>query len=387
MGRSPRHPWDAHAGRGTLELSRKRILFISNTSKLGGGTNSYLLTLLAYLNRKYFCAVVSDRHSPQLADALRQYEVPHFALRDRVALYFPTLLARMRLEKFDLVYGNGVNGRSLWAARAAKLLGIPYIWHVHETLKTDRYARELQSCDAVIANSFNTADCVRRVAPGSNPRLIPCGIDSGKYDLDKVQVREELGRVLGLNPSWLRVLNIGRYHHAKNQLDALRVATKVLPRYPNIHFIFIGIVVEPDYRDALETEVKRQGLAGNVIFHDYAPDIHRHLCGSDLLLHTAESEPQGLVILEAMAARLPVAAYDVGGVGESVVQGETGFLRPFGDVQGITEDVLTLLGDAGLRRRMGEAGRRRVEEHFSAEKTAAQVGQVIQEVLHRSGRG
>jgi glycosyltransferase involved in cell wall biosynthesis len=84
-----------------------------------------------------------------------------------------------------------------------------------------------------------------------------------------------------------------------------------------------------------------------------------------------------------MAARLPVVAYGVGGIPESVVDGETGLLVTQGDVGAAAEAVCRLVADPALRSRMGEAGRRRVFEHFTAEATARKVDMVIQSVIQR----
>ena len=92
-------------------------------------------------------------------------------------------------------------------------------------------------------------------------------------------------------------------------------------------------------------------------------------------------EPCPTVILEAMAARLPVVAYNVGGVSEAVIHGLTGFLIPFGDMSGIVQRLHKLIGDQEQRYRMGDAGYRRIKENFTIEKTADAVREVINQVL------
>jgi glycosyltransferase involved in cell wall biosynthesis len=79
---------------------------------------------------------------------------------------------------------------------------------------------------------------------------------------------------------------------------------------------------------------------------------------------TVAAEPFGLVPLEAMSARRPVVASRCGGIPETVVPGETGWLVEPGDVAGLTDRVEQVLGDRNLARRMGEAGRRHVVAQF-----------------------
>ncbi len=80
-----------------------------------------------------------------------------------------------------------------------------------------------------------------------------------------------------------------------------------------------------------------------------------------------------MVLLEAMAAARPVVATPVGGTPELVVDGETGLLVPAGDVDALADALRRLLDDPELAARMGEAGRRRVEERFTAERMVERV--------------
>jgi glycosyltransferase involved in cell wall biosynthesis len=84
-----------------------------------------------------------------------------------------------------------------------------------------------------------------------------------------------------------------------------------------------------------------------------------------------------------MAARLPVVAYRVGGVGEIVVDGQTGFLGDDGDVATLAMRIRRVLEDEDLSRRMGEAGRRRVEGHFTVERQVERTEAVYEEVVAR----
>jgi glycosyltransferase involved in cell wall biosynthesis len=87
--------------------------------------------------------------------------------------------------------------------------------------------------------------------------------------------------------------------------------------------------------------------------------------------------------MEAMAVGLPVVAYDVRGCNDLVVDGETGFLVPFGDVHGLADKLALLAEDPDERHRMGEAGRRRIEETFSLEAVLPQMKIVYQNELGR----
>jgi L-malate glycosyltransferase len=85
---------------------------------------------------------------------------------------------------------------------------------------------------------------------------------------------------------------------------------------------------------------------------------------ADVFLLPSESESFGLAALEALSCGVPVVASDVGGIPEVISDGETGFLAPVGDVAGMAERVLRILGDPGLRQRMSRAARARALAHY-----------------------
>jgi phosphatidylinositol alpha-1,6-mannosyltransferase len=91
----------------------------------------------------------------------------------------------------------------------------------------------------------------------------------------------------------------------------------------------------------------------------------------------------GIVYCEAAAAALPVVAGASGGVADAVRAGETALLVPPTDVDAVTAALDTLLRDADLRARMGEAGRRSVEEYFNWPRAAHAVWQILEQVAAR----
>ena len=121
-----------------------------------------------------------------------------------------------------------------------------------------------------------------------------------------------------------------------------------------------------DGRDRVdvERELERLGLDGHVELLGERDDVPGLLAGSDVFVLSSRSEGMPLAILEAMAAGLPVVASDVGGIGELVVDGETGVLVRPGDRDALAAALERLAGDRALRKRMGAAGRARAEALF-----------------------
>ena len=129
--------------------------------------------------------------------------------------------------------------------------------------------------------------------------------------------------------------------------------------------------------------VVRQCLNGIVSLTGRVSNVAEYLSASDVLLSTSSREGLPRSVMEAMAEGLPVVAYDIRGCNDLVVDGETGFLVPFGDVHGLADKLAWLAQHPDERHRMGEAGRKRIEETFSLEAVLPQLKKVYQNELRR----
>ena len=101
----------------------------------------------------------------------------------------------------------------------------------------------------------------------------------------------------------------------------------------------------------------------------------------DCLVHTAEREPFGRVIVEAMAHNVPVIAIDSCGPGEIINGGETGLLVQAGDVEGLSEAMIKITTDNELRTKLTQAAYLHATLNFTAERAAALIKEINDEVL------
>ena len=120
-------------------------------------------------------------------------------------------------------------------------------------------------------------------------------------------------------------------------------------------------------RKDLEDLAVQLGLTGRVNFLGWRDDAVEIVGALDIFCMSSRWEGCPMVLLEAMAMRRPVVATDIGGVREIVINEETGFLVPLDEPRALADAILRLLEVDAERERFGEAGRRRVEERFSAE--------------------
>lgn len=131
---------------------------------------------------------------------------------------------------------------------------------------------------------------------------------------------------------------------------------------------FLVIAGNGPLRDELEEQARRYGLIKRVIFLGWRDDVPQLLRGLDLFLMPSLWEGFGLVLLEAMQARLPVIASAVSAIPEVVVDGETGLLIPPRDVDALLAALRQLLADEPLRAHMGTRAVERVQTAFAAER-------------------
>lgn len=122
---------------------------------------------------------------------------------------------------------------------------------------------------------------------------------------------------------------------------------------------------------------------GLEVLNDVSPGDDRLwalLAAADVFVFPSEIDTFGYAVVEALAAGVPTVVMDTAAVPEVAPDGEVGFVVPVGDFSAVGDAIERLLGDEGLRRRLGEAGRRRAEERFDARRTTAQLLEVLRSV-------
>ena len=228
--------------------SNARILFINNTSLMGAGTSQSLLLMLKYFQESFEIFVVSDRHSQELTDALADYYIPHYGFRDRTVFFLPQLIFHILRHKIDLVYGNNLSGRSRVAFYAAKITGRPFIWHIRESVRdNDSRTKEVHFADAVISNSEDTAERLRKFAHVKSPIVVPNGIDLDDFKIERNSFRKELIETLEIPEDATLIVNMGRVCHQKNQLEVIKICEPLIQKFKNLHCMFLGDFQDHDY--------------------------------------------------------------------------------------------------------------------------------------------
>jgi glycosyltransferase involved in cell wall biosynthesis len=183
----------------------------------------------------------------------------------------------------------------------------------------------------------------------------------------------------GLGPNDSVVLSVGRFHRQKGYDYLIRAITTVKREVPTVKVLIVG---EGEEENDLKNLVKSLDLRKEVIFPGLCRDVGNILNFTELFVLPSLWEGMPNAVLEAMAAAKPVVATRVGGVAELVVNGETGILVPPEDPDALARAMVDLLQNTEKANSMGNAGRERVQEHFSLTEMVAKTERLYQELLN-----
>ena len=271
----------------------------------------------------------------------------------------------------DVIHANSIRA-GLIAACARLLGGPPFIVHVHDVLPEgliSRLVRRLliRHSAALVAISSFARDAFLQ---GTSKAAVAFPVINTALDVERllagaVAPREARKRVD--LPGDAPVLGIvGQITPWKGHDTAISAMPEVLAAHPDAKLVIVGEARFVDastrydnraYERSLRSLVAELDIGHAVRFLGQRDDIPVVMRALDLLLLPSTVEPLGRVALEAMVLSTPILATDVGGLPEIIVEGQSGFLAPPGDVQTWTRRILELLGDRARLTETGERGR------------------------------
>jgi N-acetyl-alpha-D-glucosaminyl L-malate synthase BshA len=208
--------------------------------------------------------------------------------------------------------------------------------------------------------------------------VIENGIEWERYQThsNKTTLRASLG----LDANRKYVACVARFHPIKDHTSLLQGYSQVAKQRTDADLLLIG---DGPRREELQTLVQQLGIQNRVQFLGVRSDVADLLQAVDVFALTSLCEAASLTLLEAMAAGLPVVVTDVGGNPEIVRQENEGLLVPRQDATAIGNALIRILSDATLANRMGQAGKQRVKETYSLERTIERYHQLYQRLANQ----
>ncbi|NJC33721.1 glycosyltransferase involved in cell wall biosynthesis [Sphingomonas jejuensis] len=257
----------------------------------------------------------------------------------------------------------------------SRLLGGPrYSLTLHGDLDVygDGHAFKFRHAEAVTCVTHALIDQVReRVGDVGTPlSMIRMGADLDKFTGWQDRVWSAGGT--------LRLLTVARLDPFKGHRFALEAIARLVQAGLDIRYDIVG---QGHMRDEIERDIADLGLVGRVTLHGTrsADQVVDHLLAADAFVLPSHGlgEAAPVSVMEAMGAGLPVICSLIGGTGEMIDDGRTGFLTPQKDVAALADRMAALARDTDLRRTIGAAARAHAEAHFSTRGEAAKLMAVI----------
>ncbi len=357
-----------------------KILLLTN-SFFTGGAEQLTLEFVRRLHGeeiRFHLACMKDEGN--LAPEMRKLGVPVDAGFLRSRYDFPGLFRAahaLRGQSFDLLF-TGVGRNLLWSsALLARVLGIrKRITAVHATRMWGQekmfhpsQLRMMKRLDGVIACAATQGEFLVREegVDQSNLTVIFNGVDPGRFqpagegELPPLETEIEpaaqsVGIVASLTPE-------------KGHEVFIDAAALTLAELPDARFFIVG---EGPERERIEERIREKGLMKEVILLGRRRDLPALLPRFNLLALSSHPFRETLPIstMEGMACAVPTVNTDVGSVRDLVVDGETGIIVPHGDPEKMADAFRRILRDPEMGKRMGEAGRQRIVDRFTLDRTS-----------------
>ncbi|HEU5373508.1 MAG TPA: glycosyltransferase [Gaiellaceae bacterium] len=376
---------------------RPRVVFVDHVARLSGGELA-LLGLLPELSRHVDVRVVLGEDGPlvdrletaaipvdvlALAPAAR--DLPRASIRPRSVgigaaaaslRYVEQLRRRLRGLRPDLVHTNSLKS-AVYGGIAARLAGIPAVWHVRDRIAPDYLPLPAVRLVRLLARTLP-------VGLIANSRTTLATLPTRRHSLVLYNAVQSPPAPPPPVERPLTVGMIGRLAPWKGQHVFLAAFAEAFGGTEvRAHIVGSALFGEDAHASSLVTKAAELGVAGQVEFRGFREDVWDELARLDVLVHASiRPEPFGQVVLEGLAAGVPVVAANAGGPAEVITNDVDGLLVRPGDPSALARTLRALGADADLRARLGAAGRIRSRD-FAIESTVERLLAFYDAVLSR----
>jgi glycosyltransferase involved in cell wall biosynthesis len=305
-------------------------------------------------------------------------------------------LARLvKRERYDLIFCNGTSANFAGGALAG-MTGVPAMWHVfytsvgapiaplHARLAASAGVRSIACVSRPTTRLFS--HCMDKV------RIIHDAIDIEEFDA--AAVAPQLRAELGVGADTVIFGSQGRILPRKGYVEMVRAARIAVDAMTpaertKVRFVVLGDTPEdmrPNHLEECRALVKALHLEDTFHVLGYRPDVKPYVGDFDVaVVPSVYEDPLPRAVMESMAMRKPVIAFDMGGIGEMVEHGVSGALVRGAppDVAGLGASFLEYLRDPAMRERQGAAARASIEREFEAKVHARALQQEMVRIARR----
>jgi glycosyltransferase involved in cell wall biosynthesis len=369
----------------SVDSENANILFVIGSLEVGGAEMQMYLLVKQLHDQSYICHVYSLQAGGPLERWFEDLGVPVFSgglkKGDMSSAPWKAVLAEWSLLRLIYELKPSVIHCFLplitfMGALSGRIARVPLVVTSRRALGThQRRYPILRPLDHVASRLSHRVtvnsqavwnDMVRRDhVDASKLVLIYNGVDTGPFEA-ALSYREDVRRDQGVKANAKVMIVIANLIPYKGHSDLIQAAKEVVNRFPDAIFLLVG--EDRGIQKELEQYVANSGIGQSVRFLGRQGDVPKLLAASDISILPSHEEGFSNVILESMAAGLPVVATDVGGNREAILDGITGWLIPPKDPRALAVKIIDLLRDPDRAKEWGRIGRERVNRTFTVKR-------------------
>lgn len=296
-----------------------------------------------------------------------------------------TLTRILKRGRIQILHMHSSHACSLggWAARLARVPVRIISRRVDFSVRSNplRKMKYEWGVDRIVAISEGVRKVL--VQDGLDPEkieVIRSGIEPSRFDPNYPPT--EARREFAIPDNAPVVGCVAHFADHKGHRYLIEAAARVVRSEPAVRFLLVG---DGELKSDIERQINSLNMDRSVILTGFRSDIPRILAAMDIVTLASHKEGLGTSLLDAMAMARPVVATRVGGIPEMIQDGLNGILVSPKDPERLAEALIRLIRDEPARRRMGEAGRARVQSEFSAEAMARATEALYRRVMESKG--
>lgn len=395
-----------------LSTEKKKLFLIINRLALSGGSTD-ALSIAFYLKEKYDITVIygekekDEKETPLLLNDAKIRFVKIKTLHRAILPFkdiqsYRQILSLIRKQRPHIVHTHGFKS-GLLGRIAAYRTKVPVIIHTYHGHIFHSYynktvsqfiafiERKLAAISTrIIAISPHQADelvTVYGIAPASKISIIFIGIDATKYALQPVR-NHSFRQQYNIPDDTTVVAIISRLVSIKNLSLFTAIIQQLQQQQEDVCFLIIG---DGHCKASIQQELQQKGIewhegtiappTAKVIFTSWITDISEALQAIDIVVLTSYNEGTPVSLIEAQLFQKPVVATNVGGVRDTMIDRETGFLINDFSLADFVQKLQLLIHNKALRMQMGSKGKAFVLSRFAKEKEVVAIDELYRECL------
>jgi len=354
-----------------------------------GGAERALVQLVTRLDReRWEPFVIALGKETELVDVLRSADIPVTCLNatsSRQFSIYPRLVKEFRrinpaILQTYLFHAN-ILGRM--AARSAHIKHVVSGIRVAERRgkwyhRAERWTDRWVSQHVCVSRAVRDFTVKMTQIPAEKMTVIPNGVDVSRFANASPTPRESLPDCSNKD---LLAMFVGRLDQQKGIFDLLTVAENLREQIPHLKWMIAG---EGPLKMEMESRIEKMNLQRCVNLLGRRSDIAELMKTADLFVFPSRWEGMPNVILEAMAAQLPIVTYNVEGIDELLIDQQSGMIIPSGNISAMTKGIATLANNRELRTSYAEKAFHKVSEQFGWEQTVLQYQQLYESLINTS---